>query len=614
MSSRAFAYRRAAERRLIYALVIVLAAMIMLPFLWLLLMSFKTNDDIFAFPPKLLFTPTLENYAGLWASSFRYSFLNSAVVVGDLDAAGPAGRRAGGLCAVAHVDAAGEAAIAADPGLAHGAADRLHHPLLPGLPLDGAARHQLGLILIYLTFNLSLVIWLMRSFFDACPRSLEEAAWIDGATLWQGFTSIMLPISGPGVAATAILCFLFGWNDFFFALILTRNQAMTAPVAVVNFMNYEGWEWGKIAAGGTMVMLPVLIFSMLVRKFLIQRHDDGSGEGMNYPTGKTHLLMLIADPVAHVRAAQFVNPIFERKGLDAFLVPVHVRSAELADVVPRLGKLGNVRGLIITIPHKERMARLCSELGPNAKMAGAVNVARVEPGGRLVGEMFDGEGLVATAKTSGIDYKGRRVLILGAGGAGRAVAFAMAQEGAGEISHPQSHGGACTEAGSGYQDAPSQGGCERRSGTGCTPQRSRHQLYLGRVARRRRAAAGSRHADTRNGCDRHHRRARDRADAGRKGQGLQGGRRPSHDRAAAGPTNGVHRHAAVAKALESGRHEDLEWPRRISGAVHHCGATLRSPRHTGKMGCRERLSRGAAADLQCPHLRHREGGRERCLL
>ena len=138
---------------------------------------------------------------------------------------------------------------------------------------------RLGLILIYLTFNISLVVWLMRSFFDACPRSLEEAAWVDGATLWQGFTSIMLPISGPGVAATAILCFLYSWNDFFFALILTRNQAMTAPVAVVNFMNYEGWEWGKIAAGGTMVMLPVLIFSMLVRKFLIQRHDDGSGQG-----------------------------------------------------------------------------------------------------------------------------------------------------------------------------------------------------------------------------------------------------------------------------------------------------------------------------------------------
>jgi multiple sugar transport system permease protein len=119
----------------------------------------------------------------------------------------------------------------------------------------------------------------MRSFFDACPRSLEEAAWIDGATLWQGFTKIILPISGPGIAATAILCFLYSWNDFFFALILTRNQAMTAPVAVVNFMNYAGWDWGKIAAGGTMIMLPVLVFSMLVRKFLIQGMTAGAVKG-----------------------------------------------------------------------------------------------------------------------------------------------------------------------------------------------------------------------------------------------------------------------------------------------------------------------------------------------
>ena len=154
---------------------------------------------------------------------------------------------------------------------------------------------------------------------------------------------------------------------------------------------------------------------------------------MIYPSGKTHLLLLIADPVGHVRAAQFVNPIFEKKKLDAFLIPIHVRAADLSDVVPRLAKLGNVKGLIVTIPHKETMARLCSELGPNAAMVGAVNVARIEVGGRLIGEMFDGDGLLATARSSAIDYKARRVLILGAGGAGRAVAFAMAQEGAGQI-------------------------------------------------------------------------------------------------------------------------------------------------------------------------------------
>lgn len=279
MSSRAFAYRRAAERRLIYALVIVLAAMIMLPFIWLVLMSFKTNDDIFAFPPKLLFTPTLENYVGLWASSFRYSFLNSAVVsvTSTLLAL---------LVGVPGAYALSRMSMRQEKPLSLLIlASRMAPPIAFTIPYFLAYRWmglldtKLGLILIYLTFNISLVVWLMRSFFDACPRSLEEAAWVDGASLWQGFTSIMLPISGPGVAATAILCFLYSWNDFFFALILTRNQAMTAPVAVVNFMNYEGWEWGKIAAGGTMVMLPVLIFSVVLRKFLIHGMTTGAVKG-----------------------------------------------------------------------------------------------------------------------------------------------------------------------------------------------------------------------------------------------------------------------------------------------------------------------------------------------
>ena len=78
------------------------------------------------------------------------------------------------------------------------------------------------------------------SFFENAPRALEEAAWIDGAGYWRGLFSVVLPTATPGLAATAILCFVFSWNDFFFALILTRSSAMTAPVAVVNFMNYAG--------------------------------------------------------------------------------------------------------------------------------------------------------------------------------------------------------------------------------------------------------------------------------------------------------------------------------------------------------------------------------------
>ena len=84
---------------------------------------------------------------------------------------------------------------------------------------------------------------------------------------------------GPGPSGDRDPCFLFAWNDFFFALILTRTEAMTAPVAVVNFMNYEGWEWGRIAAGGTMVMLPVLVFSFMVRRYLVSGLTGGAIKG-----------------------------------------------------------------------------------------------------------------------------------------------------------------------------------------------------------------------------------------------------------------------------------------------------------------------------------------------
>jgi multiple sugar transport system permease protein len=273
------AYAAGWERRLLYALVIVLVVLVMFPFVWLLTLSFKTDADIFAFPPKLLFTPTLDNYAALWEGNFPRSFANSAVasIVSTLLAM---------LAGVPGAYALSRTAMRAERSLSLLIlSSRMAPPIAFTIPYFLVYRHLelldtlTGLIIIYLTFNLSLVVWLMRSFFDATPRSLEEAAWIDGASLWQGFTRIILPLSGPGLAATAILCFLYSWNDFFFALILTRTEAMTAPVAVVNFMNYEGWEWGKIAAGGTMVMLPVLVFSIAVRKFLIQGMTAGAVKG-----------------------------------------------------------------------------------------------------------------------------------------------------------------------------------------------------------------------------------------------------------------------------------------------------------------------------------------------
>jgi multiple sugar transport system permease protein len=260
-------------------LAIILALLALSPFLWLLVMSFKTNAEIFRFPPRLFFPITFDNYAALWSTEFRGSFSNSLVVsvVSTL------------LSLVIGVPAA----YALSRWSTRGSnaitlwilASRMAPPIAFTIPYFLAYRYLelldtiTGLIIIYLTFNLSLVIWMMRPFYDQLPRTLEEAAWIEGATMWQGFYRIILPLSGPGLAATAILCFLFAWNDFFFALILTRTEAMTAPVAVVNFMNYEGWEWGRIAAGGTLIMLPVLAFSFVVRRYLVTGLTGGAIKG-----------------------------------------------------------------------------------------------------------------------------------------------------------------------------------------------------------------------------------------------------------------------------------------------------------------------------------------------
>ncbi len=241
---------------------------VLFPALWMLQLSLRAGGDIF--DTRLIFVPSLANYYALWTGLFPGSLGHSVIVslgatVLSLLLGVPAAyslsrwrfraRRSVALWILA---------------------TRMAPPVAYTIPFFLAYRFVglldtlTGLILIYLTFNLAFVVWMMRNFFDGVPRALEEAAWIDGCGVWSGFRRIALPLSAPGLAATGVLCFILSWNDFFYALILTRTKAMTAPVAIVNFMQYEGWEWGKIAAGGTLVMLPVVVFSILVHRYLVQ--------------------------------------------------------------------------------------------------------------------------------------------------------------------------------------------------------------------------------------------------------------------------------------------------------------------------------------------------------
>ena len=246
------------------------------PVLWLVQMSLKTEAEAFRMPPQLLFLPSLRNYVELMKGPFLGAIANS-VKTSTLTTV---------LCLVLGIPAAYALARAR---LRRGLplrlwilSTRMAPPIAFALPFYllfrwlGLIDTVVGLSIVYLTFNLSLVIWLAQVFFEGLPRSLEEAAHIDGASTWQAFARVTLPLAVPGVLTAGIFSFLIAWNDFFFALILTRARAQTAPVAIMGYESFLGWEWGKIAAGSTLVMAPSLLFALFVRKYLISGLTSGA--------------------------------------------------------------------------------------------------------------------------------------------------------------------------------------------------------------------------------------------------------------------------------------------------------------------------------------------------
>ena len=247
---------------------LLLLVAVLFPFVWLVQMSFRPNQDIFG--NSLLFTPTLEHYRALWTANFPKSFVNSIVTSTSSTALSL-------LIGVPAAYALSRARFRASRQVALWIlVTRMAPPIAFTIPFYLAYRQlglhdtTFGLVLIYMTFSLALVIWMMKPFFDSVPHELEQAAYIDGCGIWRAFLLVALPLAAPGIAATAVICFIMSWNDFFFALILTRTNASTAPVAIVGFIQYSGWEWGRIAAAGTLVMLPVAVFSLLVRNYLIK--------------------------------------------------------------------------------------------------------------------------------------------------------------------------------------------------------------------------------------------------------------------------------------------------------------------------------------------------------
>lgn len=250
---------------------IALIVIILLPIYWMAVTSIKTTNDTFAIPPVFLFQPTWEHYREVFeAGRVANSLVNSLVVAVSSSV----------LALVLGTPAAYALARFEFRGKSHLwfwiISNRFISPIVVAVPFFLLARDldllntRLVLIIVYLTFNLPLVIWLCIDQFRAVPREVEQAAFVDGAGQWRVFGSIALPLAVPGIAVSGILCFVFSWNEFLFSLVLTREETRTAPVEAANFMTGFGVLWGQMMATGTMIVLPVLVFAALASRYLVR--------------------------------------------------------------------------------------------------------------------------------------------------------------------------------------------------------------------------------------------------------------------------------------------------------------------------------------------------------
>jgi multiple sugar transport system permease protein len=258
-----------------YALTLLITLVFVFPLLWVVMSSFKTRLDLFAIPPKWVFTPTLENYTGILDSDFTKQFANSLLiaVISTIFSISLASLTAYGFSRYA--------IRGADFVLFWILSLRMLPAIAVVVPFFLLFRTahlldtHLALILVYAIFNISFSVWVLKGFFDEIPIELEEAAMLDGYSPPQVFLRVSLPLARAGLVTTAIFCLIQSMNEFLIALALTERAAETAPVGLAKLQTFLGTDWGRISAAATIFMLPIIIFTIFVRNELIRGMSFG---------------------------------------------------------------------------------------------------------------------------------------------------------------------------------------------------------------------------------------------------------------------------------------------------------------------------------------------------
>ena len=262
---------------LTYSFVVLIVFLFLFPIYYLFTMSFKTPLDVVASPPKLMFSPTLKNFHSLfYGENFIKYFINSFLI--------------SSVCVILSILMGAPFAYALSRIKARWVGSamfivlvlRVIPPvsiLVPFYSIFSILKLNdtfLGVILLYMTFSFPLSVWLLKGAFDSLPESIEQAAWIDGCSTFQTFLRVSLPLVAEALAAAAVLIFVNAWNEYLYAMIVTRSKMKTVTVVINTFMRFDETEYGLIAAAGVFISLPIVLFSLLVQKYLVSGMTAGA--------------------------------------------------------------------------------------------------------------------------------------------------------------------------------------------------------------------------------------------------------------------------------------------------------------------------------------------------
>src|ERR1700751_290183 len=285
-------------------IVAIYAVIAILPLLWIFLTSFKTPTDSISYPPKIISEPSVEGYVNLFTTRTRqtpeflvaraapqtwYELLMRSrnMVIGGPSKVVPRfvnsmvigfGSTFLAVCfgTIAAYAFSRFRVPLADDLLFFILSTRMMPPIAVAIPIYlmfrylGLTDTKLGMILLYTAVNVSLAVWLLKGFIDEIPREYEEAALVDGYTRLQAFVKVVLPQATTGIVATAIFCLIFAWNEYAFAVLLTSGEAQTMPPFIPIIIGEGGQDWPGDAAATTLFLLPILVFTVLLRKNLLR--------------------------------------------------------------------------------------------------------------------------------------------------------------------------------------------------------------------------------------------------------------------------------------------------------------------------------------------------------